>query len=283
MSAARSISPAEATERSTDWISRTTSRADALLVRVPVLVSRHARGPATSGSRPSGRWPRLPRPAPRRPARPAPARTGAAGRPPGSRSSPAARSSAATASARTARAPPASRAWLSPRSAISRRKRSPSGSPYQPRCSSRASCARVPPSCPGAAITAPVCVRESRTPSYGPVIPARLPRPNRVRCLPHGALAQLVERCLCKADVRSSNLLGSTAGQRPSRLPREGPLIFESSMDPTHPRPFRHLVGRAVRVFRVLLGACAGAGSGPRGEGGARTWRGQGREGTIAG
>ena len=25
-----------------------------------------------------------------------------------------------------------------------------------------------------------------------------------------GALAQLVERCLCKADVRSSNLLGST-------------------------------------------------------------------------
>ncbi len=47
-----------------------------------------------------------------------------------------------------------------------------------------------------------------------------------VASLRNGALAQLVERCLCKADVRSSILLGSTvlfrtSGEPSTRSPRE--------------------------------------------------------------
>jgi hypothetical protein len=50
---------------------------------------------------------------------------------------------------------------------------------------------------------------------------ARGSRPDRRSA--RGALAQLVERCLCKADVRSSNLLGSTdkhAGRMPGARTR---------------------------------------------------------------
>ena len=110
----------------------------------------------------------------------------------------------------------ASRAWLRPRSSMRRRNSAPSGSPYQLRCSSRA---RAVASCCAASIPSPLSprslrCRESREASYGErrcaAIPGRESGRTPGTLVREGALAQLVERCLCMADVRGSTPLGST-------------------------------------------------------------------------
>ncbi len=52
-----------------------------------------------------------------------------------------------------------------------------------------------------------------------------------------GALAQLVERCLCKADVRSSNLLGSTAVFDRVTTLRSAPIAASGTLWPVTTSP----------------------------------------------
>ena len=53
---------------------------------------------------------------------------------------------------------------------------------------------------------------------------------------PSGAVAQLVERLLCKEEVRSSSLLGSTLWFRGGRLGSERRSAYHSRSAPVHRR-----------------------------------------------
>ena len=69
-----------------------------------------------------------------------------------------------------------------------------------------------------------------------------------------GALAQLVERCLCKADVRSSNLLGSTNQKCGERR-----LVFEIGADQA-PGPTFDGTSQGSGVMSTLGGRADGSG-----------------------
>lgn len=76
---------------------------------------------------------------------------------------------------------------------------------------------------------------------------------SRTRPVP-GALAQLVERCLCMADVRSSTLLGSTSqeGPRPAKTPVGGPLRAHHGHTVATPVCRARRQGRARSALTVL-------------------------------
>lgn len=72
-----------------------------------------------------------------------------------------------------------------------------------------------------------------------------------------GALAQLVERCLCKADVRSSNLLGSTIENTVSTIEDTA----EGAFPDQGRRPFCLWPYSGFRRGRSCAFGSAGAGS----------------------